>query len=255
MGRMFKLVGLVVLVLVIASAGFNVYRNKPSVIFNRVLKDRDTAPEKLIYRAYLFGILPVGDVVFNKAVPERLKGKEYYYLSAKAETMPWISVFFSGKAELESYIDKKSYNPLIYREKIVMRGKPEQEKEVVYDQKNHFMTLEGERREILPDTQDPLSLIYNLSKTDFEKKKDLEININTNQKNYLLKGAIKSMPVIDGKYNVYLGKADIGRRDKNNPYHRSKISIWFVKMNDNIPIRISAFKGGALVSMRLVEVR
>ena len=255
MGRVFKIIGLLILVVVVASAGFNAYMNKPSVIVNRVFRDKDMVPEKLIYRAYLFGILPVGDVVFNKAVPEQLKGKDYYYLSAQAGTVPWISVLFNAQAELESYIDKKSYNPVVYRERIVMTGKPEVQKEIIYDQGNRFMTLDGTKREILPDTQDPLSLIYNLSKEDFNNKRDLQANINTNQKNYVLKGTIQDLPAINAKYKAYLGKASIARHDKKNPYHRSQISMWLVKMDNNIPIRISVFKGGALVSMRLVEVK
>ena len=255
MGKIFRFAGLLILVVVIASAGFNAYMNKPSVIVNRVFRDKDMVPEKLIYRAYLFGILPVGDVVLNKAVSEQLKGKDYYYLSAQASTVPWISVLFNAQAELESYIDKKSYNPVVYRERMVMTGKPEVQKEIIYDQGNRFMTLDGTKREILPDTQDPLSLIYNLSKEDFNNKRDLQANINTNQKNYVLKGTIQDLPAINAKYKAYLGKASIARHDKKSPYHRSQISMWLVKMDNNIPIRISVFKGGALVSMRLVEVK
>ena len=165
-----------------------------------------------------------------------------------------MSLFFKAEAILDSYVDCATLNPISFKQKLVISGKPEQEKVVAYDQNKGFMTLDGVKREILPNTQDPLSLIYNLKKIDFAKNKEIEIGINTNQKNYVLKGTIEQKQIGNIDYMVYCGKADIKRRDKNNPYHRSHVTMWFVKENENVPILIKVFASGFFTVIRLVEI-
>jgi len=166
-----------------------------------------------------------------------------------------IAPLFKAKANLDSYINPEDSNPALFKQDISIAGKDViNKKEVNYDQKQGFMTLEGVKREIMPNTQDPLSLMYNLRKLDFEKSKSVEFGINTNQKNYVLRGTVEKKASV-GKYNVYCGKSDIRRRDKNNPYHRSQVTIWFAKDIENIPVLIRVFASGFLITVRLVEVK
>jgi ribosomal protein L21 len=83
------------------------------------------------------------------------------------------------------------------------------------------------------------------------------MNINTNQKNYSLKGTVvpKEISSAGRRYKVYLLKAEIKRRDKNNPYHRSKITMVVLRKDRNIPILIKVFASGALINAKLIEVK
>lgn len=44
------------------------------------------------------------------------------------------------------------------------------------------MAIAGVKRQMLPNTQGPLSVISNIRRIDFDKDKELEMNININQK-------------------------------------------------------------------------
>jgi hypothetical protein len=91
---------------------------------------------------------------------------------------------------------------------------------------------------------------------DFDKVKEFEISLNTNQKNYVLKGAAQPQEIcIDNKkYKIFILKSDIRRRDKN-PYHQTKLTMTLCKEKENIPILIKVFASGALINARLVEIK
>jgi hypothetical protein len=129
-------------------------------------------------------------------------------------------------------------------------------KEVYYDQKNGIMTLNNIRHQIPPHTQDPLSLLFNTMRMDFDKVEEIEMNINTNQKNYILKGIATQEDIIINKktYRIVLAKAEIKRRDKN-PYHKSNISMVLLNEKENIPILIKVFASGILINAKLIDIR
>ena len=256
MRKILKTIGLAALVLFGISFIINAYNGSPGVIINRVFNNKEIKPQVLVYRIYALGMLPVGEAVFYNAKLEKLNREEVYHLKAEASTLGLIAPFFKARADLDSYINPVDYNPVLFKQKISVSGKSiGDDREVSYNQKSGFVTLKGVKREILPNTQDPLSLMYNLKKMDFDKTKDVEFSINTNQKNYVLKGTVEKNRVGVGKYNVYRGKSDIRRRDKNNPYHRSQVTMWFVKEGENIPVLIKVFASGFLITVRLTEVK
>lgn len=257
MGKFLKFIGLTVLVLLIVSFVFNSYNSNPKVIISRVFKGGHANPGTFRYRIYVFGIFPVGEAVFYKAKIDKISGQDKYHLKAEAKSLDLISSLFKASAELNSYVDPVNYNPASFKQKVRILGSPNQDKEIVYDQKQGFMVLDGVKRQILPNTQDPLSLAFNLERMDFGKNKEIEMNINTNQKNYLFKGSVEEKQVISEKIKnkVYVAKVSIRRRDKNNPYHQSKVTIWFVKKEENIPILINVFASGFLINARLIEIK
>jgi hypothetical protein len=84
------------------------------------------------------------------------------------------------------------------------------------------------------------------------------MNINTNQKNYILEGSAREEGLtLQGKsYNLVYAKSQIRRREKNNPYHRSRINIVLLKSDsENIPILIKVFASGFPITARLVEIK
>jgi hypothetical protein len=212
---------------------------------------------KLTFRASIFGALPAARAELKTDNAISGSGAKLYRLSAEAGPLELFRVFFNGSVLIESYVDKKTLNPSVFRQKTLIPNKADQVKEVIYDQKSNVMSLRGEKRNILPDTREPLSILLNLRNTDLSKVKELEMNINTNQKNYAFKATVTPLTVRAGRkmYKIYLVKANIFRRDKN-PYHKSYIDIALVNQNgQNTPVLIKVFASGMYLSAKLVEVK
>ncbi|MBN1912822.1 MAG: DUF3108 domain-containing protein [Candidatus Omnitrophica bacterium] len=211
---------------------------------------------ELVYRVNFLGFIPVGEAVFEPEESTDYRGVKALRLKAKAKTLDFFSRLFNSYVEAESYVDARSLNPLLFRQKLVINGKSREEKEVSYDQDSGVMTMDGVRRQILADTQDPLSAIFNMRKMDFKEKKDFSLYINTNQKNYILKGMVYPYYVSASKRGreVFLLKTQISRIDKN-PYHKSRISMIIIGENKNIPLLMKVFASGALVHARLIKIR
>lgn len=258
MKKIIKYISLILLVFLLTIFVVNAYNSNTGVILKRVFRGREGSPKILTYRIYIFGLFPAGKAVFYDKEPLKLDEKDVYHLKAEASSLDLIAPFFKAQVSLDSFIDPLTYSPVLFKQNTLISGKPTQEKEVFYDQKEKTMTLSGVKREIMPDTQDPLSLMFNLKKMNFEKNQIMEFGINTNQKNYIFKGSAEAKDLTAGniKYRLYFGKAEIKRRDKNNPYHRSQVTMWLVKMGDeNVPILIKIFASGFLVQVRLVDAK
>jgi len=248
---------LLLFIVIILGLAFVVYNNSNiKSITSGLDKKGDIKSGELRYRIYLFGILPVGEAVFGVEKIEQYKGQTVYHLNASAKSLNAFSKFFKGRAVLDSYIDIKQLTPLVFKEKIAISGKQGIDREITYDQKNGIMSIAGVKRQILPDTQDPLSAIFNLKRFNFDKIKDIEMNINTNHKNYIVKGTAVQREISINKkiYKIVSAQAEIRRRDKN-PYHKSSITIVLLKEKENIPILIKVFASGVLINARLIDIK
>lgn len=247
--RRFLVISSVVVVLVIFATWNS---SKPANIICRVVERIGASQGELKFGIDLFGVFPVGEAVIMPQGKELYQAKEAYHLSAFAKSTDWLSPFFSGRAAVDSYLDVRSLEPLMFREKVIIKNKPDKVKEVIYDQRNQVMTIEGQRRHILAGTHDPLSAIAYIRRMDFDRVKDFQVNINTNQKNYILKGTAESYILrVSGKnYPIAVLKADISR-NKNNPYHKSKVTMVVLKDRENLPLIIKVFAGGVFISAKL----
>ncbi|MFC1674343.1 DUF3108 domain-containing protein [Candidatus Omnitrophota bacterium] len=209
----------------------------------------------LKYKIYFFGIFPVGEAVFSDKGIREFNGTQVRHLTASASSSTIFSRFFSVHAILDSFLDLEDENPLLFRQRLLVTGKEDSLKEITYDQKQHVMTLEGVRREILPGTQDALSAMFRLRGIDFDKSSKIEMNINTNQKNYLLEGAAEArvLSLVGQRCEIITAKAKIRRRDKN-PYHKSMVTFVLFKGEENIPILIKVFASGVVVTAKLIDI-
>ncbi len=251
-----KLLFTIIAVVILSSIFLFYYNNSPKIIFSSLARKTNAQAKELIYRVNLFGILPVADAILKVERLEEYNGQKVYHLSATANSLRWYTKMYNAYAILDSYADINTHDPILFRQKAVIANEKVINKEVYYDQKNGIMTLNNIRRQIPPHTQDPLSLLFNIMHMDFDRVEGLEMNINTNQKNYVIKGLKRSRDMsIDKKaYKLVFLNADIERREKS-PYHQSKISIVFCRDKENIPILIKVFASGAFLSAKLIEVR
>ncbi|MDP3732508.1 MAG: DUF3108 domain-containing protein [Candidatus Omnitrophota bacterium] len=242
--------------IILPSISLFYYNNSPKIIVSSLAGKINVQAKELIYRVNLFGILPLADVVIKVDERQDNNGQEVYHLSATANSLRWYRKMYNANAILDSYVDIVTHDPILFRQKAVIANGKAINKEVYYDQENGIMTLNNIRRRIPPHTQDPLSLLVNTMRMDFDKVKELEMNINTNQKNYVVKGIKHSRDIsIDKKvYKLVFLDTDIKRREKS-PYHQSKINITFCRGKENIPILIKIFASGAFLNARLIDIR
>lgn len=251
---------IIIALILLGVCGAAVYRynSSPKIILLGLLMKQETIkPGDLQYRINFLNLFPVGGATLLKEKKEEYRGIKVYFLKAYAQTSAYFSKLFSASAELYSYVDAGTGNPVFFKQTMRIRGKADTAKEIAYDQNNGIMTIAGVERTILPETQDPLSLLLKLKKMDLERVREFEMNINTNQKNYVLNANVTPRDIVINQkiFKTYILKAVIKRRDKNNPYHRSKITMIMLKDKENIPISIKVFASGALINVRLIDIK
>lgn len=247
---------IIIFVIVLLGAVLWQNNNNPGIIISRLAKKGNIGTGDLKYRINLFGIIPVAEATFANEKIEEYGGKKVYHLNASAGVLKIFSKLFNGYAVLDSYVDKEKLSPVLFKQKVKGLGHENPSKEISYDLEKGTMTLSGVVRQILPNTQDPLSAVFNLKRMDLSNARNIEMNINTNQKNYILEGTVKQqvMSINNKGYKVALVEAVIRRRDKD-PYHRSNVTITFLKEKENIPVLIKVFASGALMTAELVEIK
>lgn len=248
---------IILLVLMLCFVLATLNNNRPRVIISRLL-DKQIQKDQPRYIVNLLGILPVGEAEFLSETIEDyggIEGRKVYHLSAKAQNLKVYSKLFQGTANLDSYLDVRSLSPFLFKQSLSVSGKKDVIKEVTYDQQNHIMSIAEEKREILPNTQDPLSAVFKIRKMDFEKVKVFEMNINTNQKNYTLRGnaVLKDLLIRNQKHQIVIIDANISRREKS-PYHKTSIRMVLWKDRQNLPIYVKVFASGFLINARLSDI-
>ncbi|MFC1804523.1 DUF3108 domain-containing protein [Candidatus Omnitrophota bacterium] len=252
---MMKKISIIVLLSAVTIITLSYYKHSEykSVAYSLAIQPKLQSGD-LKYRIYLFGIFPVGEAVFSDQGIKELNGVRVRHLTASASSSTIFSSFFSAQALLDSFLDLQDENPLLFRQRLSVTGKEDSLKEITYDQKQQVMTLEGVRREILPGTQDPLSAMFRLRGMDFDKSNKIKMNINTNQKNYLLEGTAeeRTLSLVGERCKLITAKAQIRRRDKN-PYHKSMVSFVLFKGGENVPVLIKVFASGVMITAKLSD--
>jgi hypothetical protein len=248
-------ISIILIILVLAISYYN--NNNPKIILSRLIKEGNFKPGELRYKINFLGIIPAGEAVFEAGRIDEYNGKKYYHLNASAWSLKRFSKIFSAYAVLESYVDMKRMNPVVFKQELEISGKQHVSLEIIYDQENNVMLRGGVKRQILPNTQDPLSAMLNLRRMDFDTIRNFEININGSKTNYLLKGTANPKDILINKrsYKVILVDAKIRRSDKKNLYHQSSISMVLLKEKENIPILIKVFAGGVFINVELVDIK
>lgn len=255
-GKIFKIFTLCVLVVIVMGIISGAMANNPSAVLKNLIQKGAVEGLDLKYRICLFGFIPVGNALFADEGLVDFEGQTVHHLWARAQTFKLLSPLGEATARIDSYMDKDRLCPLVFTESLVINNEKKVDKKVAYDLERLVMRRGQEERTILPDTKDPLSAILTIRKMDLAVNKDFELNINTNQKNYLLKGRViryTSLVINGKKYGVWQVDASIRRRDKS-PRHSSFISIWLLGVPSRTPLLIKVSAGGGNITARLVRV-
>jgi hypothetical protein len=132
-------------------------------------------PKSITFNANFFGCLTLAEAELRYGQEEPYQGKTAYHLEAEARTIKLISRLYQVQVKVDSLIDKNKLHSLRFTQILVATDKPQDERIVFYDQENNIMELRGVQRNILPDTQDPLSAMYYLQNQDLVLGKEFDI--------------------------------------------------------------------------------
>lgn len=249
----FILVSLLLIIGVLFLAGL--YLNRPeAVLKNIVIGDNS---DNFLFELSYAGFIPLGEGMFENKGLERLKGKSVYHLKAIAKPTNFLnSLYKTIEAESQSFVDKNRLCTLKYIEKIYIAGEPKEEKTILYNQEKNIMEKDGEKRVILPNTHDPLSLLFYLIHQDLKVGEAIDLNINTNQKNYRFFGEITEKNIVkikDKTFDVYAFKGKVQRRSETLR-NSSEFSIWFIDSPCKAPFLIKVFTNTGPIVIRLTKV-
>jgi hypothetical protein len=230
-------------------------KDRPSSILKK-LKDKNLESKVLLLELKAIGIIPLGTARIIDLGVENFNGRKVYHLKAIAETLQYFSRLFKAKAEADSFVDTKKLHSLKFIQHVDTPGDYDYNREIIYDQRRKIMKIGDTEREILKDTQDPLSAIFYLRKQQFQLHKEFNLNINTNQKNYLLAAKVIDYKLINigkDRYGLWLVSAEVKRRNKN-PRHRTSVKIWFLDNKNKLPVLIKVVSAGGLITARLIDL-
>ncbi|RKY44456.1 MAG: hypothetical protein DRP81_05460 [Candidatus Omnitrophota bacterium] len=242
--------GIVVLVLFVLVVS-NVI-NSPSFIAKRLNFDSKKSIEKLVFRVSYTNFIPLGEVIMENKGVEELGGKRLYHIKAYAKPNKFFDFFRKVKVEVDSFIDEDTFPPVKFTQDLQIQGKAPERKVVIYHQSEQFMEIGGEKRGIYSPTYDPLSLLFSfLNRKGLKKGEVIDLNINTNQKNYRLIAKVEESKKLHEK-KIFWIRGKVKRRDGN--LRHSSTFLMVMLDNPHLPIFVRVFSGLGFLSVSLVSI-
>jgi len=240
-----RLILLLALAALIIFSALELNSNTPVAVLNRLVKQGKLNANTINLQLNYLLIFPAGQAGLHNLGKEEFRKENLLHIRAEARTFDFVKSIFHAKARVDSYIDPKELHSIYFLQHLEMINKPDENKEIQYDQKKHIMTYHGprgiEERVIDEHAQDPLSAFYYLQNKKFSVGDEFNLSFNTNQKNYLFKGKFISKELIKAggkEYEVMMAQAHVGRKDRN-PRHQVNFRLWFVvSEGKNIPILV-----------------
>jgi hypothetical protein len=239
---------------ILGVTGMSLYITSPETCLAQFSTQGLPENPDLQYTLWAFGVIPVGQARISPVRLEQWHMQQLLSINANAETHPALAKFFKASGTVITYADPRTYAPALSIIETRIKGKPTQSKEIEYDQAGKTMRIDNTVRAMQGETLDPLSVLLKLRHMDFSSRKEFEFILNTNQKNYSLKGSVKEKRIrMHGKpVTLYLVKMLVARKDKN-PYHKSSVDFVFLGGKENIPLLFTVRAAGAFATARLTR--
>lgn len=253
---MIKRILLFIFLIVLFISVFAVLENNPRSVAGFLMKEEFPASTAVNFEIKLFGFLPIGDAIVEEKGITTFNEKNVHHIALSAKSKRVFSKILQMELRVSSYVDLESFLPVYYKELMKIKGEDDQTKEIEYNQDRNIMIMNGEKVKILPNTLDPLSAFNYIRWLDFEKVKFFDLNINSNQMNYIFRGEVDEVNYkIKGKnIRVWKLRGYIRRRDKD-PHHASQVSVWFLDSKNRVPLFVKVFSSKVSYSARVSNIR
>ncbi|MDD4910325.1 MAG: DUF3108 domain-containing protein [Candidatus Omnitrophica bacterium] len=235
---------------------FAVLENDPRSVVGSLMKEGIPAATAVNFEVKLFGFLPVGDAIVENKGITAFREENVYNIALIARSKDIFSKFFKAELKVSSYVSPESLLPVYYKESIKINGNDKGVKEILYSNSRGIMIADGERIGILPGTFDPLSAFNYVRQLDFDAVKYFDLNINSNQRNYIFRGEVDEIiyRLNNKDIKVWRLTGDIRRRDKD-PGHASKVKMWILDNKNRTPVFIKIASGRMFYSARVSHIK
>lgn len=245
--RIIKFAFLAIFIIIVISFVIEIISNTPACVLKNLIKKGTLDSQKLTLKINYLLFIPVGEAKLEILGKERFRNADLVHIRAQAKTFDFVKSIFHAKATVDSYIDPVQLHSVYFIQHLEMINKPDENKELSYDQKRHIMTYQGprgsEKRVVDEHAQDPLSAVFFIQNKKFKIGDSFKLSLNTNQKNYVVSVNVISKQIVkisDKDYEIWLTQSSVSRKDKN-PRHKSSYKAWFLVYNNiNSPILIKA---------------
>lgn len=202
--------------------------------------------EKLTYDVKWLGI-PVGQVILENHGLEEINGEEAYHLTCATFSNKFLSNFFKIEDTVHTWISPAGGYPVRF-EKEIKEGHYTKHQVVEYDHENLTATYHriDKKRKIItmpipPAVQDVFSTLYWVRQQDLTLGQHLLLDVNADEKNWVVEVEIKEKGVFDtkpiGKVKAFTLKPTASHNGK--PLEKGKILVWLTADHRRIPL---AFK-------------
>lgn len=203
--------------------------------------------EKLQYKMSYSGFLRAGTATLE-VKEAKIKNKKVFHAVGKGWTTGLIKWFFKVEDDYQTYFDKDSIKPYLFKRKI-NEGGYEIHRQITFDYLNNTAFVEDFRKKKettkpILDVQDMLSSFYYLRAVDTTKLKkgdEIALNMFLDFQTYAFKLKFLGKETIDsefGKVNtlVFRPLVQSGRIFKAE----ESVTIWVTNDNNKIPIKLKA---------------
>lgn len=199
--------------------------------------------EKLTYQIRWMGI-PVGIAVFNVKELAQINGRDCYHIMVSVTSNAFLSKIYRVDDEFHSYIDKENLYSLRFSKK-QSEGRYRSNEQVDYDQQAHkgvhksFLNNSTKEVVIAENSQDDLSAIYYFRMQDIEVGKPFVMNVNADEKNWILEIDVlqrgtMSLSVIGSLEAIEVEPC--AKTTEGKPLNKGKMWIWFGADENRIPL-------------------
>ncbi|MDP2939861.1 MAG: DUF3108 domain-containing protein [Candidatus Omnitrophota bacterium] len=245
--KIVKFTLLLVLIFCIIFSIIEINSQRPVQVLKSLLKKDGLSSQGFKLKLNFLLVIPVGEAKIENLGIETFRNRELIHIRAQAESLNYFKSLFYAKANINSYIEPKELDSIYFMQHLEISNKPNDDREISYDQKRHIMRYQGlrgvEERVIDEHAQDPLSAIFYIQNKVFNINEEFKLSMNTNQKNYILKARViakESIQVAHKNYELWVIQASVARKDKN-PRHKTSFKIWFLDNgSQKIPLLIKA---------------
>jgi len=214
----------------------------------------DEVQQSWEYDVKLFNKISLASGSINIGNEIRYNNKTVIPIVAKFKVVPWLSTIVEAEATLNSFVDKKQSATIRYDEKFIVNKKARQ-KEALFDQKQHIMTTKDREVKIESGAQDPLSLLYFLSKQDFNINKEFTLFVNPGKSNYQLNIQVidkETIKVGDEEYTCWKLASELFKiKDKNKKI--LSMNLWLEDSKEQKPVKIKAITKMGFIDINLIN--
>ncbi len=206
-------------------------------------KDIFKTGERMIY-ALKWNNIRVGINIVELEEIKKIKTSDAYHVVSQTYTQGIVNIIFRVKDRVETFIDTKTYYPLLYK-KDISEGSYSNKAVYEFNHDDGIVDAPSGRYAILRGIQDPLSILAYFRSLDIKINDiiDLKYFSGTETKNLrvnVIKKEVVKTPL--GDFNANVVSFSVGKQERSYLKTQVNMWIWFTDDDKKIPVFANAIR-------------